>query len=200
MKTIFDMNQPPPQDTFERCARFKRFRFHLGSPVESVSLDDDQIRLTTPKDVQSFDFLIAGTGFNVDFPARPELARFASAIACWRDRYTPPKEWESASLGEYPYLSANFQFTEKNPGEAPFLKNIFSYTFAAMPSLACSAGISALKFGVERVAHGITRELFLADADEHFAALQRYDEPELDMTVLTRRSTASLNDGMAGKG
>ncbi|MGA7324091.1 MAG: NAD(P)/FAD-dependent oxidoreductase [Rhodomicrobium sp.] len=186
MKTIFDMNQPPPQDTFERCIRFEQFHLSLGSPVEAVSLKGREILLTTPKGTSTFDFLIAGTGFTVDFGARPELQRLAGKIACWRDRYSPPPGLESPSLGEYPYLSPNFQFMEKIPGEAPYLRNVFSYTFAAMPSLACSAGISALKFGVERVVQGITRNLFLSDADYHLETLQNYTEPELDMSGLIK--------------
>ena len=65
---------------------------------------------------------------------------------------------------------------------APFLANIFSYTFAAMPSLACSAGISALKFGVDRIAHGVSRGLFVEDADAHLQSLREYKEPELDLS------------------
>ncbi len=187
MKTIFDMNQPPPQDTFERCIRFEQFHLSLGCPVDAVGLNGREILLTTPKGTNAFDFLIAGTGFTVDFGARPELQRFAGKIARWRDRYNPAPGLESPSLGEYPYLSPNFQFAEKIPGEAPYLKNVFSYTFAAMPSLACSAGISALKFGVERVVYGITRNLFLSDADYHLETLQNYTEPELDMSALIKR-------------
>jgi len=89
-------------------------------------------------------------------------------------------------LGAYPYLSGNFQFTEKTPGSAPFLSSIFSYTFAAMPSLACSAGISALKFGIDRIANGITRALFVEDADLHLQSLQQYDDPELNILTLPR--------------
>jgi cation diffusion facilitator CzcD-associated flavoprotein CzcO len=191
MKTIFDMNQPPPQDTFDRCIRFEQFDLSLGSPVESVLLKGEEISLTTPKGTGRFDFLIAGTGFTVDFEARPEIRRFASKIARWRDRYRPPLGLESASLGEFPYLSPNFQFTERNPGEVPYLKKIFSYTFAAMPSLACSAGISALKFGVERLVQGITRNLFLAGADHHLETLQNYGEPELDMSGLAKHRQES---------
>jgi FAD-dependent urate hydroxylase len=80
-------------------------------------------------------------------------------------------------------LSGHFQFTEKVPGAAPYLKSIFSYTYAAMPSLACSAGISALKFGADRIGLGITRELFLGDADHHFSTLRDYSEPELDTSA-----------------
>jgi hypothetical protein len=186
MKFIFDMNQPPPQDTFDRCACHANFFMHLGSPIDNARLEDDRIKLISGKATHAFDFLIAGTGFVVDLATRPELARFHDQIACWSDRYRPPAGEEHPLLGAYPYLSANFQFTEKAPGSAPFLSDIFSYTFAAMPSLACSAGISALKFGLDRIATGITRALFVEDADLHMQSLRQYDEAELDIATLPR--------------
>ena len=182
MKIIFDMNQPPPQETFDRCVRFANFKVWLDSPIEQVGMESDKVMLASSKGTMTFDFLIAGTGFIVDLAARPELARFHEKIACWSDRYHPPDDEQSAVLGSYPYLSASFQFTEKTEGSAPFLANIFSYTFAAMPSLACSAGISALKFGVDRIAHGVSRGLFVEDADAHLQSLREYKEPELDLS------------------
>jgi FAD-dependent urate hydroxylase len=183
MKLIFDMNQPPPQDAFERCIRFSNFTLHLGSPFKHINVKGDAIELETAQGVALADFLIVGTGFGIDLAARPELDRIAPHVALWSDRYQPPAGEENPVLGAYPYLSGFFQFTEKLPGAAPYLKNVFCYTYAAMPSLACTAGISQLKFGVDRVGFGITRELFLADADAHFAGLQDYSEPELDTSA-----------------
>jgi FAD-dependent urate hydroxylase len=191
MKIIFDMNQPPPQETFDRCTRFANFSMQLGYPLEHVGFQDEKILLTTPHGSEAFDFLIAGTGFTVDLAARPELARFHDRIACWSDRYQPPAGEQHAQLGAYPYLSSSFQFTEKIPGSAPYLANIFSYTFAAMPSLACSAGISALKFGVDRIALGISRGLFVEDADAHLQSLRDYDEQELDTAAMVERDANS---------
>jgi cation diffusion facilitator CzcD-associated flavoprotein CzcO len=186
MKLIFDMNQPPPRDTFDRCASHLAFRIHLGSPPERVAFADGTIELGTVRGSQRFDFLIAGTGFVVDLAARPELSRFQHQIARWSDRYQPPDGLQHAQLGSYPYLSSHFQFTERTKGSAPYLANLFSYSFAAMPSLACSAGISALKFGLDRIAAGITRGLFLDDAEAHLDALREYDEPELDQAAIDR--------------
>ena len=184
MKLIFDMNQPPPQETFDRCTRHENFNMRLGCPIEGVRLMDEKILLTTAHGTKAFDFLIAGTGFAVDLAARPELARFHDKIARWSDRYSPPPGERHPLLGNYPYLSQSFQFTEKVEGSAPFLANIFSYTFAAMPSLACSAGISALKFGIDRIAGGISRALFVEDADTHLQSLRDYDEQELDLAAV----------------
>jgi cation diffusion facilitator CzcD-associated flavoprotein CzcO len=193
MKLIFDMNQPPPQDAFERCARFDNFTLHLDSPIQSLALAQDVIQLKTPQGLTSADFLIVGTGFAIDFAARPELVRIAPQIARWSDRYQPPAGEENPLLSAYPYLSPYFQFTERVPGAAPYLKNIFCYTYAAMPSLACTAGISQLKFGADRMGFGITRELFLGDADRHLTSLRDYREPELDTSAFeaARRYPAS---------
>ncbi|MCX5494357.1 NAD(P)/FAD-dependent oxidoreductase [Kaistia dalseonensis] len=192
MKTIFDMNQPPPQDTFERCTRFDQFDLHLASPIDAIAFEDDEIRLTTPDGTYAFDFLIVGTGFGVDLAGRPELARFADKIALWSDRYTPEPGEASATMGGYPYLTSNFQFTEKVEGTAPFLKNIFNHTFGAMMSLGGAAGISQLKFSTDRIAYGITRNLFLDDADAYIASLKAYDVAELDTSAFeAKRDPAS---------
>ncbi len=196
VKLLFDRNQPPPQDTYERCARFPGFAIHTGSPVlraaHDITHDGGAVTLTTPDGDQMFDFVIIGTGFGVDLAARPELSRFADQVATWSDRYQPPAEERHPLLGGFPYLSDCFQFTEKTPGSAPYLRHIFSYSFAAMPSLAGSAGISALKFGLDRLSRGITRELFLADADRYYDSLAAYDEAELTLEP-DAASTPSLS-------
>ena len=184
MKIIFDMNQPPPQDTFDRCSRHGHFVMRLGCPLQAIRFENDKIWLATPQGMRAFDFLIAGTGFSVDLAARPELARFHDKIARWSDRYVPPEGEEHSLLGAYPYLSPSFQFIEKVDGSAPYLASIFSYTFAAMPSLGCSAGISALKFGVDRIAAGISRGLFVEDADAHLQSLRDYREQELEIAAV----------------
>ncbi len=195
MRLIFGMNQPPPRDTFERCAVFGNFRIHLASPFEGIAFERGCIRATTPKKVVHADFLIVGTGFRIDFSTRPELRRMAHAIARWQDRHYPPAEEMDSTLATYPYLSGNFQFTEKTPGEAPYLRNVFCYTFAAMPSLAGSAGISALKFGVDRIVRGITRELFVRDAAHHLQSLRSYAEKELDLTSLALEQKNVISTG-----
>jgi hypothetical protein len=67
-----------------------------------------------------------------------------------------------------------------------------------MPSLACSAGISALKFGIDRITAGITGALFIEDADAHLQSLRDYDEQELDIADFMRR--ASNSDGAKNAG
>lgn len=179
MKYLFDMNQPPTQDSYLRCTKFANYELKLASPIVDCAMDDKGILLKTPEESDHFDFLIVGTGLVIDLKTRPEIARFADKIETWGDHYTPPHGLENSVIATCPYLGENFQFCEKIKGEAPYLKRIFSYTFAGMPSLAASAGISALKFGVRRLAYGITSELFCEDADYHYDLLTAFDEKEL---------------------
>jgi cation diffusion facilitator CzcD-associated flavoprotein CzcO len=184
MSLLSDLNQPPPQETFDRCAEFANFHFHLSSPLKTIALDDGEIVLTTPRGALRADFLIVGTGLVIDLALRPELRRIAPAVALWSDRYTPPHDAMNDRLANYPYLSGSFQFTEREPGQAPYLRHIHCYTYAAMASLAGSAGISALKYGIARLVSGITRDLFVDDAEAHLASLRAYDEKELVRTAL----------------
>ncbi|SFK17606.1 NAD(P)-binding domain-containing protein [Falsiroseomonas stagni] len=184
MRTIFAMNQPPPQETFSRCAAHAVFHLHLAAPLRALRMEGDAIILETPRGAVTADFLIVGTGLVVEPALRTELAAAAPHIARWRDRFTPPAGEEDAALGAFPYLTADFAFTERVEGSAPWLRRLRSSSFAAMASTASSGGISTLRPTVDRIARGITRDLFLDQAEADHAALAAYDERELvDLTL-----------------
>ena len=180
MVKVYSFNQPPPRDTLDRVRRFDNFRLHLASPWVDAGIEGDKVWAKTPDHRHEFDFVLVCTGTEVDLARRPELAGFSQHIALWRDRYTPPPELEHPKLTAHPYLGAAFQFIEKEPGSAPFLKNLHNFTFGATPSMGLSgASISGMKFGVPRLVQGITRDLFRADAAIHQASLAAYDVREL---------------------
>lgn len=180
MRHIFDLNQPPPQETFWRCRRHEGFSFHTGCPWEAVRMEHDAIAVDTPKGTMRFDFLVIGTGFLVDLALRPELSRFASDIALWRDRFTPPEGERHPLLASHPYLGDAFQFLERRPGSNPALRHIHNFTFGATPSMGLSgASISGMKYGVARLVSGLARDLFTEDAQAHLDSLRAYDTVEL---------------------
>jgi cation diffusion facilitator CzcD-associated flavoprotein CzcO len=179
-RRIFDMNQPPPQDTLWRCQRFSQFALHTGSPWTGLAMAGDAVAVETPRRSFAFDFLIIGTGFTVDLALRPELAGLAPDIATWADRYQPPADEMNAALGRFPYLAPDCSFTPKLRGTHPYLGHIYDFTFATMPSMGLTGGsISGLKYGVRRLVGGIARSLFAEDAESHCASLMAYDELEL---------------------
>ncbi|QYU68506.1 hypothetical protein J4558_27565 [Leptolyngbya sp. 15MV] len=70
-----------------------------------------------------------------------------------------------------------FEFTEREPSTAPWLARVHNFNNGAVASLGpvCN-GITGLKHGVPRLVAGVTRALFLDDADRHYADLMAYDE------------------------
>jgi cation diffusion facilitator CzcD-associated flavoprotein CzcO len=183
IRHIFDLNQPPPQDTFWRCRRHTNFNYHTGCPWTAVAMDGEEIVITTPKGEMRFDFVIIGTGFQIDLALRPELSAIAGDAAVWADRFTPPAGEESALLAGHPYLGDAFQLTPKIPGTAPHLANIHNFTFGATPSMGLSgASISGMKYGVRRLVAGLARDLYVADAEAHLGSLVAYETPELAST------------------
>ncbi|GAJ28826.1 SidA/IucD/PvdA family monooxygenase [Acidomonas methanolica] len=182
MRRIFDLNQPPPQDTFWRCSVHPTFSFHGGTPWLDARMDGEEIVIVTPQGEMRFDFLIIGTGFVIDLAARPETASFASAVALWTHRFAPPGGEESAVLSSYPYLGAHSQFLPRSAlaPEAPLLAAIHNFTFSATMSMGLSgASISGMRFGVERLARGIANDLFVEDGEAHLENLLAYDTEEL---------------------
>ncbi|ACI50019.1 conserved hypothetical protein [Gluconacetobacter diazotrophicus PA1 5] len=182
MRHIYELNQPPPQDTFWRCRRHPTFSYHTGCGWTGAEMDGDEVVVRTPDGEKRFDFVIIGTGFATDLNLRPELASFAGSVALWRDRFTPPDGEESALLGAHAYLGDAYQFQPRDPRDplATMLANIHNFTFGATPSMGLSgASISGMRFGVERLARGLGRDLFVADGAWHLDNLLSYVTPEL---------------------
>ncbi|WP_242011215.1 NAD(P)-binding domain-containing protein [Acetobacter fallax] len=185
MAHIYDLNQPPPQDTFWRCRRHENFAFHTGCPWNAVRMDGDEIVVSTPQGEKRYDFVIIGTGFTVDLSLRPETASFSSSVALWKDRFTPPEGEDHATIAAHPYLGDVYQFLPKTASDpkASMLAAIHNFTFSATPSMGLSgASISGMRFGVERLARGLIRDLFVADGQYHLDSLLAYDTPELVST------------------
>lgn len=167
MHGYFSAGTPAPASSFERMAEHPGIRVHSGEPWKTTS-GGDPVTVATPEGRYDFDFLIFGTGIRVDPDLRPELAAFRGQIACWADRYTPPGGLESATMGRYPYLGSGAELTEKSPGAAPHLGRIHVFNWGATISQGISSSsITGMKFGMERIIRGITRDFYFGFADEH---------------------------------
>lgn len=178
MSYIQGLRESIPQGTYDRMRAHPNFSIRMGCPWLDAKAMDDRVLITTPGGEVAADFIICGTGIDVDFSARPELAPFASKIATWSDRYTPPAEEADGRLGRFAYLDANGAFVEKSAGDAPWLADIHDFTIGATISLGPSGcSINGMKAAVPMLAAGITRGLFRADAAHHWQSLLDYDTP-----------------------
>jgi FAD-dependent urate hydroxylase len=172
---------PPPQETFWRCRKFDNFAWHTNCAWRAVRDDGKVATVEAEGGPFTFDFVIFATGFETDLSARPELAPIVRHIALWRDRFTPPPGEESDLLLRHPYLGPAFEFTEREPGGAPYLSRLHSYTFGAMPSVGLTGGaITGIKYGVRRLVSGLVRDLFREDAEAYYRELLAYSDPELE--------------------
>ncbi|HVJ19569.1 MAG TPA: NAD(P)/FAD-dependent oxidoreductase [Polyangiaceae bacterium] len=179
IRQILRMGQLPPRDTLERARRHPGFHLHPGCAWTSLDAAGDSVRIGTNGGSFECDFVIAGTGFVTDLGLRPELASIERHIARWSERYQPPESERHDDLSRHPYLGPHFEFTERSPGEAPYLRTLYNYTFGGLLSLGFGgASISGMKYSVPRLVSGITASLFSEDADEHYASLCRFSDRE----------------------
>jgi cation diffusion facilitator CzcD-associated flavoprotein CzcO len=164
-----------------RVSRHPNAFFHLGSAIEALSVARDHVEVRTSRGKTfTADFIILATGFTVETTARPEIATFADKIATWGDRYTPPPELADEELAGFPYLAADFAFTEKQPGEAPFLADIHCFNHAATLSIGKIAGdIPGISTGAGWLASAIAAEFYNRDIEAHWQKLLAFDKPEL---------------------
>lgn len=172
---------PPTQDALWRCRSFENFAWHGDSAWQSVREEGGVAKVETKARNFEFDFIIFGTGVETDLSVRPELAPIVDHIALWRDRFTPPPGEESDLLARHPYLGGAFEFTEREPGTAPFLGRLHNFTFGAMPSLGLTgSAIPGTKYGVRRLVNGLARDLFLENSSAYYQDLLSYAVPELE--------------------
>ncbi|MFK4514334.1 hypothetical protein ABIF20_001699 [Bradyrhizobium japonicum] len=119
------------------------------------------------------------TGIDMNFAGRGELRRFAGNIATWADRYQPPASEHNARLGRFPYLDDDYAFTERVPGETPWISDIHLFAIASTMSFGPSgSSINAMTTAVPKLVDGLTRGLFRADVERHWASLSAYDVPQ----------------------
>jgi len=171
---------PPPRQSTLRVSEHPNAHFHLGSPIVDIEDRGDHLVVTTPKGRYDIDFVIFSTGFRMDLAGRPELADFAAHIRLWGDRFPVPEGMRNAELESSPDLGESFEFTEKIPGACPALKHLHCFNFPATLSHGKLTGdIPAISEGADRLARGIVRSLFVADREQHFAALEAFATPEL---------------------
>lgn len=176
---IVRMGQLPPADTLSRVERHAGFHLHPGTGWRAVRAEGERVTLETSAGNFETDFVIAGTGFVTDLALRPELARIEARVARWGDRFTPPAGEHHDDLLRHPYLGSSFEFTEREPGSAPYLATLYNYTFGGLLSLGFGgASISGMKYSNARLVNGITRSLYLEDRALHLKSLCDFAEEE----------------------
>jgi cation diffusion facilitator CzcD-associated flavoprotein CzcO len=182
MQRVLAMRESIPPDTYRRARRWSNFHIHVGAAWNSLKVIDDVIHLDTSAGPHTADYIIAGTGIDIEPAAKPEFAPIASQIRTWTDAYAPPEDERDERLGRYPYLDEWGAYTEREPGSAPYLRHIFDFTIANTMSFGpAGCSINAMTTAAPRLARGITRSLFREDVEQHWKSFLDYDTPIFDL-------------------
>jgi FAD-dependent urate hydroxylase len=162
----------PPADAISRATAFPNFHLHLGAPWSTAEPFGSRLLAEMPEGKIAVDFVIAGTGYSVELDRVPELVDLVDQIQLWSDRFTPPADEQDETLGAHPYLGSGFEFLEKEPGRAPYLKDIHVFNPSAFVSFGLPVGdVLSFKRDIPAIVSRISRDLFLADLDSHEARI-----------------------------
>ena len=173
-----EQQTPAPRNSTLRVSRHPNASFHFGCPITRVDNDADELRVVTPLRDFTADFMILCTGFTVDIAASGLLGD--GDIATWGDRYVPPPELASTQLARFPYLGPSFEFLPREPGAAPWLKDVHCFNHTASLSLGKVSGdIPRISEGADWLADAIAGSLFVDDIEVHWQGLLDYARPEL---------------------
>jgi hypothetical protein len=179
MRHILSLREGFPQETYDRCAAHAAFGLRSGAPWIAARLEGDAVVVETPLGQHTADFLICGTGIEMDFSCRPELSRLAGNIARWADRYTPPPDERDDRLARFPYLAADFSLLPRQPGVIDWMTDIHMFNIASTMSFGPSgASINAMTTAVPKLVAGVTRGLFKGDLERHWRSLLDYNVPQ----------------------
>ncbi|AQZ52163.1 NAD(P)-binding domain-containing protein [Martelella mediterranea] len=173
----YDLKVPPTQDQYDRATSYANFVMELGSGVTSLVIERGRIRAETKNGTIEADHILLGTGYGVDFSMRPELAALEGRFAHWRDRFTPPEGETCPPVLQAPYLGRTFELTPMDAERDRWVSRIHMFNGGAVPSLGpISNGITGVKYGIARIADGMTRAFFLEDAAHFREELAHYRE------------------------
>jgi cation diffusion facilitator CzcD-associated flavoprotein CzcO len=171
---------PPPHGSTLRVSRHANAHFHFGCPVLALRRQGRRLQIDTPRGRFDADFVLAATGFVVDWAQRPELAAIAPHIRTWAERHVPAPGSEDAELDTSPDLGPLFEFQPRTPGACPGLARIHCFNHPATLSHGTVSGdIPAISDGARRLAQGLAAAFYREDLDHHMARLRAYDDPEL---------------------
>lgn len=183
MHRLMGLREGFPQPTWDRCARHAGFHLHENAPATSAQIIGSQVALETPQGTFTVDFVICGTGIDMDFAGRRELQGCAGNIATWADRYEPPVNEREDRLGRFPYLADDYALVERIPGTTPWISNIHLFAIASTLSFGPSgSSINAMTTAVPKLVNGLTRGLFCDDIATYWTSFEAYAVPQVTLS------------------
>jgi hypothetical protein len=125
------------------------------------------------------DFIILGTGFEVDLEKVGYLDGLRDDILLWRDVASLDDTPIDRAIGRHPYLGPNLECRGRSPAADRILSNLIIANNAALVSIGPGyTGMNGSPFTSTRVVEGIVEQLYLQDADTYITALENFEHSE----------------------
>jgi FAD-dependent urate hydroxylase len=154
-QNAWEIGAPPPSESIARLSKWENFKLMAQCCIEQLSCEEKVCVLTNNGSLET-DLILLATGYAVDVSAVAALECFSDQILLWGNRFDDL----SPKLCRFPYLGKYFEFLEKIPGSAPYLKNIYCFNYGAYLSHGRISGdIDQIGIGAERLAEGIALDL-----------------------------------------
>lgn len=183
IQLLRDNASPAPHESIRRAIAFPNFQAHLASPILSAEPLGDGVALrigANPQRSTEVDFLILGTGFDVDPRRRPELADLLPHCVTWADRYTPEPDQAWPALSRSPFLDEGFGLIERKPGACPALGRVHLFNQTAFASMGpITTNIAATSAAAERLSNRIVTAFAHEDVAHLRSTLDQFTDPEL---------------------
>ncbi|MEE3661997.1 NAD(P)-binding domain-containing protein [Brenneria sp. g21c3] len=179
-RTSMENAVPPPLWSIERCQAYENFALRMGLGWRSLRQEGDEIVIAlTDGREQRADFIIFGTGFEVDLSKVDYLQELAADILRWRDAAKLGDDAIDQSIGRHPYIGPYFECRGRSPASDKILSNLIIANPAAVVSAGPSAvGINGCPFSSARIVEGIVQSLYLEDAAWFVEGLADFEHSE----------------------
>jgi len=171
---------PPPLWSIERCTAYDNFAFRMGVGWSALHQEGDELVITLSNgQQQTVDFIILGTGFDVDLRRVDYLAEIVDDIKLWQDVAQTGNDAIGQSMGRYPYLGRHFQCRGRSPETDSLVANlIIANTAATVSGGPGAVGINGCSFSSARIVEGLVQSLYLQDADYFVRGLDDFEHSE----------------------
>lgn len=177
----FGAGIPPPVDALKRLQGYKNFKLLSNTKINRINLIGPKLLVETNRGKFPYDFIILGTGYNIDGLKQKELRHFIDEIALWEDQLPEEIIKCNPSLGRFPYLGPSFEFLPKIPGTAPYLKHLYCFNFGSTLSHGVlSSDIPGISIGARRLAEGIATDFFIQNSELYLQKLKEFEVPDFD--------------------
>ncbi|ANY85103.1 hypothetical protein BB934_43670 (plasmid) [Microvirga ossetica] len=181
-RRMLDQGIPPPPYSIERCNFHPNFHLLMGCGWISVSEVDGGVEIvTTAGETHIVDFLILGTGFEVDLTRLDFLSELQPHIQLWRDRMQLGLDALDQEIGRHPYLGEGLQCISRSPDYADTLSNLHFANGGSLASVGpIFTGINGMPFLIRCLVEAISRDFFLSDVGAYWDEFTQFDRSDFE--------------------